>query len=115
MTLSPGFAYTIQRLPHLLLPPAIVYGAQKVAQYQFDIILPTWVLIVASVLSLPLSLTLRILLVDLKQSRGAAAHGAVLPPQVPDRSLGGMHLLSRILDNVKNGYPGAVYQIFFNR
>lgn len=110
MKIPPGVAYTIQKLPSLLFPPAIVFVAQKVAQYRFYVNLPTWALIAASILSLPLALILNVLYMDFKHSREAAAQGAALPPQVYDPLPGGVTLLLHVLDNFKNGYPGMSYK-----
>ncbi|KAF9041455.1 cytochrome P450 monooxygenase pc-3 [Panaeolus papilionaceus] len=112
MPLPPGPVYLLQRLPSLVGPPTAVIVAVKLlnaSEYEFPIDIPDWAISVACVLSLPITLFLKVQYKRWKIRREAAAHGAILPPEVKDKWLGGVGLLVDTLKEFKTGYPGDVF------
>ncbi|KAF8164800.1 cytochrome P450 monooxygenase pc-3 [Crassisporium funariophilum] len=109
MALPPGVQYLIQRLPSLLIPPASVIVLTKVARAQLDVVIPIWAVVIACFFSLPVAIVLRAQYQDFADRRAAAAHGAVLPPQVHDKWPGGIGLLLHSIHNFQNGYPGEMF------
>lgn len=112
MPLPPGPVYLLQRLPSLVGPPTAVIVAVKLlnaSEYEFPIDIPDWAISVACVLSLPITLFLKVQYKRWKIRREAAAHGAILPPEVKDKWLGGVGLLVDTLKEFKTGYPGTFF------
>lgn len=95
MALPPGALYLAPRVPQLLAPPAAVYATSYVARTHFSVPTPTWVLAIAYVLCYPLALTAYIQWRDFKIARDAAAAGAVMPPVVEARWIGGLDLMRK--------------------
>lgn len=107
MPLPPGPVYLLQNLPSVVLLPSIVLVIVKfLPQFGFYP-LPAWITGLACFLSFPLSIFVQVQYRDIADRRAAASHGAVLPPKVFDKRPGGLTLLARMLDNLKNGYPGV--------
>jgi hypothetical protein len=106
-TLSPGVKYTLQRLPNTLAAPALVLLSDILARNHLNIFLPTWAVIVAAGLSLPVGWLVRVKYRDWVDSRDAAALGAVMPPVVYDPWPGSLSLLRMIVDDFENGYAGV--------
>ena len=84
--LPPGVLYLFQRAPKLLSPPALTYGIVRFIDVNCDTYISTWWLMMSMVMSLPLALTLSVLLDDSEVSIRieASKRGAVLPIRVWD-------------------------------
>ena len=86
--LPPGVLYPFQRAPRLLSPPALAYGIVRFIDVNCETYtsISTWWLMVSMVMSLPLALTLSVLLDDSEVSIRieASKRGAVLPIRVWD-------------------------------
>jgi hypothetical protein len=103
---SPGLTFIFRHLPTLCLPIGATYILYKLVQTQLGIDLPIRALVVLLVLSFPAYLFFSALYAEWVDRRDAAAHGAVLPPQVYDKWPGGFGLLLKSVRNHKEGYPG---------
>ncbi|KAG1776001.1 cytochrome P450 [Suillus placidus] len=112
MELPPGIVYLISCLPQLLLPPAIVYGLNRICDFAFGVSLPGWSQIPVYVLSFPALFTCNVIAANYRDSRQAAMHGAVLPPKFPSRWPGSLDILAALVQNFKIGYMGQVHSIF---
>ncbi|KAG1875428.1 cytochrome P450 [Suillus subalutaceus] len=108
MELPPGIVYLISCLPQLLLPPAIVYGLNRICDFAFGISLPGWSQIPAYVLSFPALFTCSLLAANYRDRRQAAMRGAVLPPRYPSRLPGGLDILVALVQDFKIGYMGGL-------
>lgn len=109
MALPPGIAYIGRHLHYLVGPPTFVYVVVRVANELFDVHTPLWLSILASLLAFPIALTLWVqynLYIDTTE---AAAHGAVLPPRLPDTSIGGLKTLTTSVAQFKTGYIGEIF------
>ena len=95
MPLAPGVSYLARRVPQLLAPPAAVCAASYVARAHFGAAAPAWALALAYVLCYPLAFTAYIQWRDFKNARAAAAAGAVIPPVVEAKWIGGFDLMKR--------------------
>ncbi|TFK28591.1 cytochrome P450 monooxygenase pc-3 [Coprinopsis marcescibilis] len=113
--LPPGIAYLIRILPNLVVPPATVLVATKVAQGPLELNIPTWAVILASALSLPLAFFAQFAQKTIADSRAAANHAAKLPPCVYDSWPGGIGLLRATLQNFSDGYPGELFNDWVNQ
>ena len=110
ISLPPGPVYVLQNLPSIITPPAtVLLVAHVLPRFEFE--LPAWAVILSTFLSLPVTLTARILWKDFADERDAASHGAVLPPRVYSKWPGGISLLKETVENLKSGYPG-LYSYF---
>ena len=106
-TLPPGVKYTLQRLPYTLVAPILVLVSNMVARNHLNIFLPTWSVIAAVGLSLPIGWLVRVKYRDWADARDAAALGAVMPPVVYDPWPGSLSLFRMAVDDFKNGYAGV--------
>lgn len=106
--LPPGIAYLTRNLPILVVPPATVIAAWKVAERNLDLSIPTWALVIASVLSLPLAGITQRLYLDANDAREARKHGAILAPEAGKEfgGIGGLGLLRASLKDFADGYIG---------
>ena len=95
MALPPGLLYLAPLVPQLLAPPTVVYLASYLARNHLGVVLPAWTVVLTYVLCWPLALTVYVQWRDFKLSRDAAALGAVLPPMVETKRIGGMDLLKK--------------------
>ncbi|KIM42776.1 hypothetical protein M413DRAFT_444437 [Hebeloma cylindrosporum] len=109
MPLPPGPVYLLQNLPNVVLLPSLVLVTVKVLPHFGFSPVPAWIAGLACFLSFPLSIFVQVQYRDIADRRAAASHGAVLPPRVYDKRPGGLTLLARMLDNLKNGYPGEMF------
>ncbi|KAJ6461725.1 cytochrome P450 [Mycena sanguinolenta] len=92
MPQAPGIGYLATQLPRILAPPLLVFCAALVSSLRFGIVVPTWLTILACVLSGPVVLTIVVQYRDYRNRRQAAAHGAIIPPAIPG-SIGGLNML----------------------
>jgi hypothetical protein len=108
MDTPPGSLYVLRGLPRLLLLPSVVYIAGTLFQiyYRPHVYLPTWVLPLLAVLSLPVVFTVSVFYTEYTNAKRAAALGAVLPPQVPGKWPGCLSTLRTLIDNFQMGIPG---------
>ena len=106
-TLPPGVKYTLQGFPNTLVAPALVLVSAMLARNHLDIFLPTWAVIVAAGLSLPIGWLVGVKYRDWVDARDAAALGAVMPPVAYDPWPGSLSLFRMAVDDFKNGYAGV--------
>lgn len=106
--LPPGIIYLISCLPQLLLPPAIVYGLNRISDFALGVSLPGWYQIPLCLLSFPVAFTCSMLAANYRDRRQAALHGAVLPPMFPSKWPGGLDVLAALVRNFKGGYMGEL-------
>ena len=102
----PGIALLVHRLPRLLLPPASVYILLHTLGAASIISIPLWLQIILCLLSLPATFTISVIYKDYVDKKDAHAMGAVLPPMVKTRWIGGLDTLFKIAQNFKTGYIG---------
>lgn len=115
MEFPPGIVYLIQRLPHILTPPTMIYICTLILSAYSNISITGWTLVSALVLSLPAALSITVLWSDFLIYRDARAHGAALPPSIPDSSPGGLLSLLRAMKESKTRYPGTKNTVTINR
>jgi hypothetical protein len=106
MSLPPGIVYLGLHLHHFVIPPASVYTISRLAGHFFQLHVPLWAVILASVLSFPAVITFGILYNLHINEREAAKHGAILPPCPPDKYIGGLERLQRNVSSYEHGYIG---------
>ncbi|KAG1731965.1 cytochrome P450 [Suillus paluster] len=110
MELPPGIIYLISCLPQLLLPPAIVYGLNRISDFAFGVCLPGWFQIPACLLSFPIVFACSVFVTNHRDRSQAALHGAVLPPMFPSKWPGGLDILAALIQNFKTGYMGDMME-----
>ena len=113
--LPPGVLYLFQRSPRLLSPPALTYGIIRFVGANYEIYIPTWWLMVAMVMSLPLALMLSVLHEEVSIRIDASKRGAMLPPRARDPYPGGAKGLISGLKQFKKGYPGDGFEEVCNK
>jgi hypothetical protein len=105
MPLPPGIFYLAKQLPRILAPPLVVYGSKLVAELRFGIAVSTWFTAIACVLSGPALFTVIVQYRDYQIRCQAAAHGAVMAPNLSGSVIGG---ILRFFANTENIYPGKL-------
>lgn len=106
MTLPPGPKYLIQRAHYIAAPPAFVYALTRVISAFYSVQTPLWLLILASVLAYPIVLVINVQYTCYVDEREARKYGAVLPPRIPDNSIGSTNMLAVQLSEFRKGYVG---------
>lgn len=109
MTSSLGvlIKYTGSLLPLLLGPPSVIYALTQISSVN----LPWYATVSLYFGSLPLALACWIRWVIWQDERNATRLGAVLPPKVCDKSIGGGNILKNMVDNFRHGYLGKLFSI----
>ncbi|KAJ6590254.1 cytochrome P450 [Mycena sp. CBHHK59/15] len=87
------------------IPVALGVGFHHVSR-RLGVGVPAWATVFLTVASLPLYVTVRVLLRDIRLRREAAAMGARLAPEVKGKQIGHIDLLKALLMNRRFGYPG---------
>jgi hypothetical protein len=109
----PGIVYLGMNLHHIFIPLAFVYAINHLFRRFLEIDVPQWLFVLASVLACPIAFTFKVSYKLYVNNRQAAAHGAVLPPQLPDKYIGGFETLSRTLAQYNTLYIGEENVVFF--
>ncbi|KAF8960252.1 cytochrome P450 [Flammula alnicola] len=103
MELPPGLVYLLRLFPYFAIPSAAVYFCLRLTQeYQPSFGIPSWLVIVASVLARPLLFTFNFYYAKWANKRAAAAHGARLPPVIQESSFS---VIPKMASSTRNGYP----------
>ena len=98
----PGLVYLFRRLHFFLLPPIAVYLAFNLGKQYLGLCIPTWIIVVSTLLARPALSFGHNQYKDLNDKRAAAALGAVLPPHVQESSF----TVARKAVNSLDGFPG---------
>ena len=102
----PGIVLLINRLPRLLLPPASVYLLIRILSTTSITLIPRWLQIALYIISLP-GVFSGSIYTNYANERAASAVGAVIPPKVKSKWIGGLDLLVKDAQNFKSGYLGV--------
>lgn len=105
--LTPGIIYITRALAFPAFFTVGVVAARRFLETHTNLVLPTWIFVIISVLSLPALITCRILLRDWRQKRDAAAIGARIAPRVKGKWFANLDLLKMMMNNYYKGYPGT--------
>ncbi|KAF8829968.1 hypothetical protein HHX47_DHR2000231 [Lentinula edodes] len=103
--LTPGIIYITRALAFPAFFTVGVVAVRRFLETHTNIVLPTWIFVIISVLSLPALITCRILLRDWRQKRDAAAIGARIAPRVKGKWFANLDLLKMMMNNYYKGYP----------
>ena len=105
--LTPGFVLLLRCLPVGLVPVTVVIALQQLGNY-FAVAIPTCVLVIASITSLPIYIAARIMVRIMVDRARASSMGASLPPLVRSDSIGNVSIQRMMVHNFKHGYPGTL-------
>ncbi|GJE84276.1 cytochrome P450 pc-3 [Phanerochaete sordida] len=94
-------AYELYYILTPVLPAAL---ALVLLQRWTDVALPTWAVAALALLSLPVAHAITIYRNQWVMARKAARMGAVLPPRLAGKWLGGIDLLVQLTDSFENGF-----------
>ncbi|KAJ4486551.1 cytochrome P450 [Lentinula edodes] len=103
--LTPGIIYITRALAFPAFFTVGVVAVRRFLETHTNLVLPTWIFVIISVLSLPALITCRILLRDWRQRRDAAAIGARIAPRVKGKWFANLDLLKMMMNNYYKGYP----------
>ncbi|KAJ7877853.1 cytochrome P450 [Mycena leptocephala] len=112
LDIPPGLIFLGSLLPPLLYPPIFTFLLVVLLREFYSVSVPTWATTILCVLSIPVALTLQVQHRDYVNRRDAAAHGAILPPEL-ESSFGGRarprdwvpgQLLAQRCDDLGNTY-----------
>ncbi|KAI0772046.1 cytochrome P450 monooxygenase pc-3 [Trametes elegans] len=109
-SLPPGIPFLFRLSLTLLIAPFAVYLTNRILA-AWGLILPVWLVVIAAVLSGPLSSAVRIWLRFRGFRHRAAALGAMLPPGLKGSEFGNKDLLRRTLETFSKGYPSDVVDV----
>ncbi|GBE84577.1 cytochrome P450 monooxygenase pc-3 [Sparassis latifolia] len=104
--LPPGVSFLVRGAVLIAAPPAFVIYLNNFLSRHFQHTLPTWIAVLAAVLSTPIIIVLNNWLRSWRIRRAAVRLGAVLPPRWDGKWIGNIDLLRKSMDAFLNGYPG---------
>lgn len=93
-------------LTQFVFPPAASVVLARAVASHYAVVIPTWVLVVTALFSIPLAFSIRVRTTTLKHERDAAALGAVLPRRFPGKLLGNIDMMRDSFISYSSGYPG---------
>ena len=102
--LSPGQKYVLDLLPTFLIPSVLVYASLTVSKNQFDVDIPSWIVAILTIIARPVLFLAEMRYKRWADHRAAAAHGAVLPTDVP---LSPWKIIAGIEASIESGYPST--------
>ena len=108
MVLPPGPNYLIHHAHYIIAPPAFVYAFTRVISVFYNVQTPVWLLTLASVLAYPIVIIMNVQYTRYVDEREATKHGAVLPPRIPDNTIGSTKTLAQLLFQFSRGYLGDI-------
>ncbi|EIW81948.1 cytochrome P450 monooxygenase pc-2 [Coniophora puteana RWD-64-598 SS2] len=107
MAVPPGFIWIAQNVPsRFLLPATTTYAALRLLREWQVLALPTWLHVIAYILSIPGAFALSVVYTDWRNARAAAARGAVLAPMIPYKRLGATDKVAALINGFTTGYIG---------
>lgn len=109
--IPPGISFLARCSPALALPPIASALVQHYVAQHYTMYIPLWVTILVCVSSIPLVISARILLRDMRYRWEAASLGAVLPTRLTGKWPGGVDLLIVLYKSFKYGYPGELSRL----
>lgn len=106
ITVTPGVLFIGRNLLPILLATAFIAGIRHLGT-RFNVAVPsTWILVLASVLFVPISFAVGIIIKDISDRRAAAAMGARTAPRILGRLPGNLDSWKRMLNHFAYGYLG---------
>lgn len=111
MTIPPGIAFLVPRLPFLLVPPVVVYIVDRLLKANIEVALPHWALLSAYVLCWPIAIVGHAQWIQIQVSRKAAAAGAVLVPLVGSKDPLGVDILRQGVKDWATHYNGVYLRL----
>lgn len=107
VAVTPGVLFLTQGFLYLgAYTGILLYLNSVVASYTSFSGIPTWLLLVGIVFSIPLGTTVYIMAYNMSWARQAAAVGARLPPMATGKLPGNIDIVQMVLEKQKRGYPG---------
>ncbi|PFH46977.1 hypothetical protein AMATHDRAFT_198725 [Amanita thiersii Skay4041] len=106
MQMTPGIRFLGSGLAYASLPIIGSTALQQLASKYYDIDVPTWVVVLSSVLAFPGASLARVLWKEIKDRRDAAAIGAQVVPKVRGKKVGNLDILQTMKEVWDSGYPG---------
>lgn len=106
VSIPPGVPFLVRNLAALSVPPIIVFGATRILRNHLDLILPGWLVVILSILSIPFFAAIKIWHKNYTMRQSAARLGATFPPQWQGKLPGNFDLLKELLNGFRYGYPG---------
>ena len=110
MQFPPGPLYLLRNFPYFAIPSIIVYTCLTLSKKHLNIDIPTWLTVFTVLLARPAIFIFNRYYSRFADSRHAAANNAVLAPRVRESAFS---IISKIVNNVKEGYPGIFRWTFF--
>lgn len=104
--IPPGITFLTRGLIALLLPCGAIATLKFILYNYYNIFIPTWALISGIAIGLPIVLTIRVQIVDMKHRRRAAVLGARVVPCVKGKWPGNIDEFRKFFTSIKEGYPG---------
>jgi hypothetical protein len=102
--ITPGIDFLAPSLVKLSIPPILLTLA---ANYFGANYIPTWLVVSASIINVPLVSATKIIWTSFSDKRAAAALGARLIPVVEGKLIGNFDVLKDLLRLSEFGYPGT--------
>src|ERR1700710_2994366 len=108
MNLPPGVSFLLRQSPNIVLPPCITYAFLNFLVTNGYLFIPSWVLPILSLLTLPVLFAVPIIWKDRKDARLLQIMGADPLPLLQDSSFAGTHAIGLMIKNIEDcAYPGV--------
>ncbi|KIL67120.1 hypothetical protein M378DRAFT_23065 [Amanita muscaria Koide BX008] len=104
--LTPGIRFLAAGAGYTSVPVLGGIAIQRFILKFYDVYVPTWAIVTASVLAIPVSAFVSIFWKQIKDRRDAEAMGAQLVPKIQGRKLGNVDILQTMMKLSKSAYPG---------
>jgi hypothetical protein len=111
--ITPGIDFLVPYLVKLSIPPVLFTLTARYLGANYDLLIPRWTVIFASILSIPLVSASKIIWKSFIDRRAAAAHGARLIPVFEGKLIANLDILTFMLRHLEIGYPGAYILLAF--
>ena len=107
LPLTPGLRYLAGAALSLAVPATGGVAIQLLLNRALDIRIPTWIVMVGSLVIMPIDAGIRVFLKERRDRREAAALGAQIVPKVRGRLFGNLDAVRKVKEVWMSGYPGA--------
>jgi hypothetical protein len=104
--ITPGIDFVVPYIAQLSIPPVLLTLAAKYFRTSYDLPIPTWIVVSASIFSVPLFSAIKIFWKSFGDRRAAASLGARLPPVWEGKWIGNVDIMTFLLERFDIGYPG---------
>ncbi|KIL67115.1 hypothetical protein M378DRAFT_160099 [Amanita muscaria Koide BX008] len=112
--LTPGVRLLAKGAAYVSVP---VFGGMAIQRFMlriYDVSMPTWAIVTASIMIIPIAGYISVFWKQVKDRRDAAAMGAQIVPKIPGKKFGNFDVVQRMTQAAEHGYPGEELPPWFD-